>query len=678
MSKKQISNKANTGKINSIPNSTKKIKTFLGLIIFVFAFILYARGISNEYTTDDHVVTDQNDLVKKGFEAIPTIFSTDYLYGYNNGLMSGPVYRPASLVMFAIEWQFFPENPYIFHFMNVLLFSITCWLLYLLLYKLIEKIPFSFGNVNNIKLLFPFVCCILYAAHPIHTEVVDNIKSRDEILCFLFGILAIFCFVKSVSKRAVLNLIFGSICFFLSILSKETGITFLIVIPLTLFVFTNSSIRKLVLISIIVIVIAVIYYIIREYVLRNIRLNTGDNNLYNSVVAAPNFISRQATVFYILLRYILLLLFPYNLTCDYNYNMIKIQTLTDIPAIAGILINSGLGIYAVINLRKKSIISYGILFYFITLSPVSNMFIYTGATMAERFMYTPSFGFCIIISYFLIRLTTIKNKMKGIKNPLELFTQNKTLFIIVFCVTILFSIRTISRTIDWKNNLTIFTHDVEISDSSATAHYMVGVMNYFDLYLNEKDLSKKAAYLDKAQQEFLTTIKIYHNYSEAYKNLANIYQEKQDNQSALDTYESLLKFDHTPNTTIFNNLGILYTKTKNYDKALQYLDSALKYYPNYAQPNNNKAFIYLNKAMYPEAIAACEEAIRIDSMYAKPYSYLGCAYMNLGDFQKAFKYFQKSLQLDSTDVECMKFLSTDYIYLGDTANARKYYEMGSK
>src|SRR5450631_3727274 len=135
-------NKSQELEVTIVRSPSTKLKAYLGIIIAIFAFTIYAQGISNDYTSDDHVVTDKNDLIKRGFDGIPLILSTDYLYGFEKGAMSGPVYRPASLVMFSIEWQFFPDTPHIFHFMNVLLFAITCWVLFLMLCLLFQKIPF--------------------------------------------------------------------------------------------------------------------------------------------------------------------------------------------------------------------------------------------------------------------------------------------------------------------------------------------------------------------------------------------------------------------------------------------------------------------------------------------------------------------------------------------------------
>src|ERR1700722_10492242 len=110
MSKKQIPTKPKAAAV-AIPTDApalKKLKISLGVIIAAFAFILYAQSISYKYTLDDHFVISDNEVIKQGFAGIPAILKTDYLFGFSNGDYSGPIYRPASLILFAIEWQFFP------------------------------------------------------------------------------------------------------------------------------------------------------------------------------------------------------------------------------------------------------------------------------------------------------------------------------------------------------------------------------------------------------------------------------------------------------------------------------------------------------------------------------------------------------------------------------------------
>ena len=356
MSKKQTNNKPMEieGAIITTPLDLKKLKLSLGLIIAAFAFILYAQSIAYNYTLDDHPVIDYNRFTTQGFAGIPTLIKTDYWYG-DKGKDGGPIYRPTSVIMFAIVWQFFGNSPHIYHLMNVILYVITALVLFLLLCRLFEQQ----------SLLFPFVCSLLYITHPLHTEVVNNIKSADEILCFLFGILSMYFVVKSVSSKFILNIILSGICFFVSLISKESGVSFLLIIPLTMYFFTDISFRKLAATSLGFLGVTLIYFIIRHEVLKSVPEANTISYLANSLITAPDFISRETTAFFIQLKYFILLIFPYYLTCDYNFSMIKIHPITDPLAIVGIVISFGMGVYSLLNFKKKSIISYGILFYLI-------------------------------------------------------------------------------------------------------------------------------------------------------------------------------------------------------------------------------------------------------------------------------------------------------------------------
>jgi hypothetical protein len=192
MSKKQILSKPKAAKvaISIDPNALKKLKISLGIIIAIFAFLLYAQSIAFDYAYDDHTVTKDNRIVKEGFAGIPTLLKTDYWYGYNREDLRGAIYRPVPLVLFALEWQLFPNNPNAFHFINILLNAVLCELIFILLCEIFKK--------QNI--IFPFVCALLYTAHPIHTEVVDNIKSLDEISCFLFSSISVLFILNGITK----------------------------------------------------------------------------------------------------------------------------------------------------------------------------------------------------------------------------------------------------------------------------------------------------------------------------------------------------------------------------------------------------------------------------------------------------------------------------------------------
>jgi len=669
--------KAATAAIPVDSKAFKKLKISLGIIIAVFAFLLYVQSVAYNYTLDDHPVIDENTITTKGFAGIPTLIKTDYWYGCI-GKGGGPIYRPTSVIMFAVVWQLFGNAPHIYHFMNVLLYAITCLVLFLLLCKLFEKD----NQVTTYGLLFSFVCSLLYTAHPLHTEVVNNIKSADEILCFLFGILAMYFVVKSVSDKFILNLVLSGICFFLALISKESGTSLLLIIPLTLFVFTAIPLKKLGIISSAFLGITLVYFIIRYEVLKSVPQANTISYLANSLLTAPDFISRETTAFFIQLKYFYLLIVPYALTCDYNFSMIKIHSITDPLALLGLTVCLGIGIYAFLNISKKSIVAFGILFYLIMLAPVSNIFILIGATMAERFLYTPSLGFCLVLTFYLIKLTNSESIKSGFNNLSQFLSLPSKLFIVVSLILVLYSIRTISRNFVWVDNYTAFNHDVEISDNSTTAHYALGG-ELLDIYSDpkEKDLNKKSSSLDRAIKEFTKSIAIAPKESGAYFMLGKCYLYKLDYANALEFMKKCIQLEKYSDTSDIKTLAatyydfaLQYNQSGGFDKSIPLFDSAIKYYPNFSSAFNNKGVAYLELGKYKEAIEACEKAIELDPKNHAAYTNIGCAYTNSKQYEQALEYLKKSISLDSTDNYPVYIMGITYQQMGDAEKSKLYLE----
>ncbi len=677
MHKKQPIIKPKTPQIPHDVNAQRKLKTTLGIIIGVFAFMLYVQSVSFKYTLDDRAVIDQNRITRMGFAGIPTLLKTDYWYGFKDELRV-PQYRPASVVLFAIVWQFFPDSPAIYHLINVLLYTLICWLLFRLLCKILEEHSPLYG------IIFPFVSLLLYVAHPIHTEVVDSIKSCDELLCFLFAILSAFFTLQFVEDNSKGKILLAALCYFLALMSKETSISFLLIIPLALFVFTKISTRKLIRVSMLFGVITLLFFIVRFKVLESISFMIIDAPTGNSLNAAPDIISQKATACYILFRYILLLIFPHPLAYDYSIAQIPLQTLSSLPAMAGIVIYFSVTIYALMNIKKKSPIAFIIFFYLFTLVPVSNIFIIIGSTMGERFMFMPSFSFCIALSFLLIKLTNTYINKSSYTTIKQLVSGNFKLFSIVFIIVGLYSFKTFSRNPDWKNNITLFGHDVADVENNAKAHFNWG-SSLFGLYSGEKDTIKQKQYLDKAIIEFTKAMNICDQIREDYFYLAKTYLLKKDYQNVINVYNTfrsygngLDAFDFENLAEAFYNLGAQESQSGQPDKALTLFDSTLKFNPNYWGADVNKGVIYLNKGNTKDALSAFENAIKIDSKCEIAYINIGCVYATLKQYEKAIEYLNKATEIDPKDYQPIYYLGMAYQQMGDPDKAQEYLDKASK
>ena len=619
----------------------RKLKIILGIIIAAFAFLLYAQSIYHDYTLDDHTVIDKNKITIQGIAGIPTILKTDYWYGSMQPELRGPIYRPTSLIVFATVWQFSPNNPHAYHFINVLFYAISCVMLFLVLCKL-------FKNQN---LLFPFICSLLYAAHPIHTEVVNNIKSLDDIFCFLFGIVSIFFIVRYISTKYIGPLIGGAISFSLALLSKETGITFLAIIPLIIFFFTDHTKKKLITISLLLTSLTGTWLLLRMIIFKDLNqdINVTNSILNNTLNAAPDFISRQATAFYTLLRYIGLLIFPHPLTYEYNFAQIEVKNVNDPAALLGVVLYFALGIYALLNLRKKSIAAFAILFYLITLAPVSNVFFVGGSTMAERFMYIPSLGFCIILTYLLIKLTKTESIKSRFSNLSTFFSVNSFLFAFVLGIIILYSIKTVTRNKDWKDNITIFSHDVNISDNSARAHSILGTSLLSDVYPYEKDKVKQDSILNEAIMELnrgneilapaKTKAPIY-NYQ-----LGVAYMTKNDLKNAMINFEIYRDNYMNPMLEVYGKLGSIYYSLQMYDKAIQAEDSVIKYSPAFSNAYLYKGMALVAKSEYDKALVQYQKVAELYPESVDLYYNLAIIFANEKKYDEAIKNYDKTIAL---------------------------------
>ncbi|MEK6616201.1 MAG: tetratricopeptide repeat protein, partial [Bacteroidota bacterium] len=525
-------------------STDKKRRLTLGLIVGLFGFLLYSNTLSHNYVLDDFSAIKENNIVRQGIGAIPEIFKTSYRQGYLS--VKDGLYRPLSLVTYAIEWNFFPDKPGVSHFVNVVLYGLTGILLFLTLCKLFERI----GESENRRIgeAFAFIASLLFIAHPLHVEVVANIKSRDEIVCFLFVICS-FLFVFRFLERGQKKFLWlGVLTYFLSLLSKETSITFLALLPLALHFFSSASIRKNISVTAFFLVVAVVYLFIRHSVLQGAMADDGISIADNVIAGAKTFSTHVGTAFYILGLYVKQLLFPHPLSYDYSFNHIPIVSLGNIFSIISLVFYIAIGSYAAIVLLKSfkknteyriqntesKILSFGVLFFLIPIFLFSNLVLIIGTSMGDRLMYFPSLGFCIVVAVLLIKLLKIET--------IDLNSLTSTVkFIPVFIIVTLFGYKTYSRNADWKDNYTLYSHDVTIVPNSVKAHYYLGLELVKVVADVEQDAEKKKMRYEAGISELEKAVKIHPTFSSAYTQMGVAYYRMKNYEKAIQNYNKAVE-----------------------------------------------------------------------------------------------------------------------------------------
>ncbi len=611
---------------------SKKHKLILGILIAIIGFLLYSNTLKHEYVLDDYSVIKENWVVKQGTEGIPTILKTSYRYGYWN--KQGSVYRPLSLIMFAVEWQLSEDNPFLGHFINVLFYALTGLLLFFTLSKIFKKY----------NIILPFIISLLFIAHPIHTEVVANIKSRDEIMSFFFILLSINLMWTYLKNNKISYLVVSLFLYFLAFISKEGVITILAVIPLLIYFFTDVSLKKNLKISLFFLIPAIAYLLLRKKIIGQVGAEDV-SVIDNLLVAAKDTQSKAATSLVILGKYLLKLIYPNTLVADYSYNQIPIVSFSSLKAIISLLIYIGAGAFAVIKFKKKNIIAFGILFYLISMSIYSNLFITIGSSFAERFLYFSSLGFIIVISFIIVKLFKKDISYKGFGKLSEFFRSNSIILLIVVFITIFYSFKTINRNKDWQSNFSLYEADVANSPNSAHMRYYYGLSLMKDKSLEAKNEQERIKFLDMSINEFKAAAKIYPQYADAYDQLGLAHFRKGLKKEALEFYDQAIKLN--PNKPIaFNNMGIIYFETGNYEKALEVYHKAVELNPRYADAYYNLGSVYGTLQQFEKAIENFKLCIKYNPSKSQAHYFLGITYQSIGDEKNAEIALNKAYQLN--------------------------------
>jgi len=603
------------------------LRLWTSALLIAVALLLYGNTLFNDYALDDGLMFTNNKLVTQGISGIGGILSHDSFYGGlgNAYSMNGGRWRPLSLISFAVENQFFGMKPWIGHLINVLLYALTA----ILLMNFFKKFVFK----KNIWI--PFFIAFLFVIHPIHTEVVANIKSRDEIFSLLFLILTLhYCLKwhlgagKWEMKQGLPSLLKGLLCYALALLSKENGLTFVFIIPVTLYFFSPSQIKNLkseiLLPTLPFIAVAALYVFLRIGLIgfSTVPVKELLDNPFLFATTGEKF----ATIFYALFYYLRLLVFPHPLLFDYSYNQIPLHHFTDTTVIASLLIHLGLAYYVWKNWESKDRLTWCILFYLASIFIVSNIVVSVGATLAERFLYQPSIGFCVAVVIVAKRaLDKIPVENSRLRTQLAV-----ALSILVFIPA---AAKTISRNNDWKNDFTLFTHDQKLSPNNARATTYAGI-RYTTEGDSIADLTKKKEYWLKALELFYRAHEIYPNSASNYFNWGVVYSRMDSLERAEWAWNEGRKIK--PNSSLL----------EQYDKFL-----AEKYYRMGLEKGLNKESKDLK-----QSIVYLYKAAKYDPTNAEYWYNLGGAYFTNSQLDSARFCFEKTLSLDPNHSNALRGL----------------------
>jgi Tfp pilus assembly protein PilF len=628
---------------------------WLGLIVFLFALGLYTNTYRNKYALDDHLVTYPNQQITKGLKAIPEILTTRY--AEEEQLSYG--YRPLVKITYAMEYALWDFKPGRSHIINALLYALTCLLVYLVLRRLFR----------NYTPFFPFLITLLFAAHPLHTEVVASLKNRDEILGFLFNLAAFLTLLRYTDTRKRRYLILTVFLFLLVLLSKPTAAVFFIIFPLALYFFTGAKPRPLVYSGVAFLVVVLLFLVFTKFILpANIRpVQYYENPLFFE----KDLWVRLGTGATILLFYLRLLLFPDPLRFYYGYDMIPVTNLASAWAILSILIHAGLLVWAVYHFRKRHILSFAILFYLLTIAIYSNIVLPSPGMVAERYVYVASLGFCIALVWFIFRIFRLDPVAKTVSYP-----TMAGISVILLLILVPYSVKTIQRNPQWKDYLTLYESDIPHLKRSVKANMLYASMQTM-VVLDTWDMDRQARGIELVQRHYKQALEIYPDNFEVLNNLGSFYTYTLEKHTEAVPYLVKATQIRPEEAAPYYNLAYAYQKLGDTSKAISFYEEGIGRDPENFPMRSDLANLYFRKGELQKAKQINFEMIRMDSSQRIPWVNLGNYLYRAGDSTGAIPYWERAVAIEPDYQLCMR-ISWYYLTQMDSARTWYYYNMAQR
>ena len=629
-------------------------------------------------------------------------------------------YRPLTVLSFRLNYLVQELEPLGYHLVNILLHAGVTIMYHRLCTSLLSQASAA-------------VAALLFAVHPVHTEAVTGVVGRAELLASLFFLTALLRYKSLAWRRTVewKGLMWVSVMVALAMLCKEQGITVIALCALhEIFVEQKLSCRDFVAVTQAVsggkaglpawlrlsaqrlAVLAV-----TGLGLMLARLSIMGSTLpvftkFDNPAAVAGSPTRQLTHNYLLTVNSWLLLAPADLCCDWTMNTVPlVRSVSDPRNLFTILLYAVLGHLVYRGLRaspaaEASVILTGLGLLVLPFLPASNLFFSVGFVVAERILYLPSMGFCLLVAFGCDKLFGRGGAWR---------------YLVVAGVSLTLAthaVKTVLRNQDWTDEYSLFRSGLRVNAGNAKLFNNVGhaleakgryeeALKYFhaavtvqpddigahinvgrtfnhmarfveaeEAYLKAKSLlprpkpgesyqarvapnhlnvflslatliAKNGSRLEEADLLYRQAISMRSDYTQAYINRGDILLKLNRSKEAQEVYERALFYDNT-NPDIYYNLGVVLIEQGRHGQALAYLNKALEFDPDHSQALLNSAMLIQESGSSQLRQLAVERLNRIVSKgqdNERVYFNLGMLSMDGGDSANAENWFRKAIEL---------------------------------
>ena len=415
----------------------------------MLALATYANAAINGFALDDGFLITENARITS-LRNLPQFFATDLFDGAYPG---AAYYRPLVPTSFALEYALVGQNPFLYHVSNVLLHALVCALVYLLALRLFAQETLA------------VIAGAAFAVHPVHTEAVSAISGRGDLLAAVFVLAAVLLHARSSASEVRRTAIIVS-CFSLALLSKESAVVALVLFPLVDLVrhtqrltplrAIRSLLRERAMLWLGLALVTTAFFVVRQVVTAS-DFDASSLAFMGNRYAVDAAVSvKLATCAKLLGIYYRLLVFPFVLSADYDYNQIPMATgWLEATSWLPLFITLALVAVALWGYRERAPIFFAVSFLLAGVLPLAFVLPFFQILLAERYLYLPSLGLCIALG----ALVTLAPRAK----------RRIVVAVLVLPLILLGAARSVVRNRDWRDDATLFAATVETAPNSSKA-----------------------------------------------------------------------------------------------------------------------------------------------------------------------------------------------------------------
>ena len=620
MKKKDLPKIASEKKIpHSVQKPTEKEATFqyadilgLGLMILL-GIAIYSNSFDCSFQFDDF----RNIVEHKNLQNLSNV----------KGWFNLDERRIVAVSTFVLNYHFNQFDIKYWHYVNLAIHLINACLVYWFTALLFSAPILQNNPITRHKNLIALSTALLFVSHPLATESVTYIVQRMASLAALFYLLSLSLYLKArlINKENIWKYLCYTGAIISAILAfgtKENTFTLPFAIMLLEIFFLqekvvfahklNKQSTRLIALFICaaILIVSKASFVFFETI--------PPSSAHNNILSPFTYLLTQ---FSVILKYIQLLCLPIHQNLDYDFPVS--MRFFEIRTFLSFLTLSALILLAIYIYNKNRIVSFGICWFFLTLS-IESSIIPIDDVIVEHRTYLPSVGFFILVSSLIFHLCWNKNKFLAIAILGAIIASNSFL--------------TYERNKVWKTEFTLWNDVVSKSPNKARG------------YLNRGNYYRKNDNNDLAIADYTKTLEIEPKFEAAYQKRGLVYLKEEKYEQASSDFTKAIELNPTNSNAYFNRGGI-YFKQGLFEKSINDYTKEIGINPTNSLAYTNRAISYASLQQSDKAIADYLIAIKIDPKNPSTYNSLASTYGMLEKWDEAIVNFSISIGLDSKNAQ---------------------------